>query len=101
MVVGDRRARTLQLSRVLTGQPPVHDVCRYTNLDISEAAFAFTGIPPVDVVVNHATCTLQDLRASGVTTRTLSTPLMPGVCAVRSAGYFTAARLRMWAQFTT
>lgn len=65
------------------------------------AAFAFTGIPPEEIVIDHAACTLQDLRASGVMTRTLSTPLMPRVCAVRSAGYFTAARLRVWAQFST
>ena len=63
--------------------------------------FCFTGISPEEIVVDRAACTLQDLCASGVTTRALSTPLMPGVCAVRSAGYFTAARLRMWAQFTT
>jgi hypothetical protein len=65
------------------------------------AAFGFTGIPPVDIFVDHAACTLRDLNASGVTTRSLDTPVMSGVCAVRSAGYFTAARSRMWAQFST
>jgi hypothetical protein len=65
------------------------------------AAFGFTGIAPIGVVIDHAACTLRDLGASGVTSLTLDTPGMPGVCAVRTAGYFTAARLRMWAQFST
>lgn len=65
------------------------------------AAFGFTGIPPIDVVVDHAACTLRDLDAAGVTTRTLDTPPAPNACAVRSSGYFTAAGLRMWGQFTT
>jgi hypothetical protein len=65
------------------------------------AAFSFTGVVPVDIFIDHATCTLRDLNASGVTTQTLETPAMPGVCAMRSAGYFTAARLRIWAQFRT
>jgi hypothetical protein len=95
VVVGDGRARTLQLSRALTGQAPVHDVCRYTNLGISKAAFAFTGIPTVDVVVDHAACPSRDLGAAGVTPRTLNSLVMPGVCALRSAGYFTMARLRV------
>jgi hypothetical protein len=65
------------------------------------AAFGFTGAVPIDVVVDHAACTLRDLGAAGVTARTLDIPAMPGVVAVRSTGYFTAARLRMWAQFST
>jgi hypothetical protein len=65
------------------------------------AAFGFTGIAPTDVVIEHAACTLRHLGAAGVTTRTLDIPMMPGVVAVRSAGYVTAARLRMWAQFST
>ncbi|MHA7650058.1 hypothetical protein ACX9NE_09970 [Mycobacterium sp. ML4] len=65
------------------------------------ATFGFTGEPPIDLVVDHAACTLRDLGAAGVTTRTVNTPAAAGVCAVRSSGYFTAARLRMWGQFTT
>ena len=65
------------------------------------AAFGFTGPTPVDAVIDHAACTLRDLGACGVTTSNLATPVVPGVCAVRTAGYFTAARLRMWAQFST
>jgi hypothetical protein len=53
------------------------------------AAFGFTGITPINVATPHAGSTLRDL------------PAMPGVWAVRSAGYFTAAGLRMWAQFST
>lgn len=65
------------------------------------AAFGFTGIPTVDAFIDEAACTLRDLGAAGVTTRVLDIPVMAGVCAVRSAGYFTASRLRMWAQFST
>jgi len=65
------------------------------------AAFGFTGIPPAKDVVDHAACTLRTLDASAVTTRMLEIPAMPGACAVRSSGYFTAARLRLWGQFST
>ncbi|WP_041180994.1 hypothetical protein [Mycobacterium canetti] len=65
------------------------------------AAFGFTGIAPIDVVVAHAACTLGDLDAGGVTTRVLDIPVATGGCGVRSAGYFTAAGLRIWGQFTT
>ncbi|WP_044095789.1 hypothetical protein [Mycobacterium canetti] len=65
------------------------------------AAFGFTGRAPIDVVVDHAACTLGDLDAAGVTTRVLDTPVAAGACGVRSAGYFTAAGLRIWGQFTT
>ncbi len=65
------------------------------------ATFGFTGMPPIDLVVDHAACTLRDLGAAGVTTRMVDTPAAAGVWAVRSAGYFTAVGLRMWGQFST
>ncbi|GAB7144037.1 hypothetical protein [Mycobacterium riyadhense] len=65
------------------------------------AAFSFTGIAATDVAIDHGACTLRDLGAAGVTTRILDTPVTPDACGVRSTGYFTAARLRMWGQFTT
>jgi hypothetical protein len=65
------------------------------------AAFGFTSSTPTDAVIEHAACTLRNLGAAGVTARTLDIPVLPGVVAVRSAGYFTAVRLRMWAQFST
>jgi hypothetical protein len=65
------------------------------------AAFRFTGMPHRDVGNTHASDTLRDLRASGITTCHLDVPPVPAVWAVRSSGYVTAARLRMWAQFST
>jgi hypothetical protein len=65
------------------------------------AAFGFTGIPPAKDIVDRAACTLRALDASSVTTRMLDIPAIPGACAVRSSGYFTAARLRLWGQFST
>ena len=64
------------------------------------AAFGFTGIPPAKDpakdIVDRAACTLRALDASSVTTRVLDIPAIPGACAVRSSGCFTAARLRLW-----
>lgn len=65
------------------------------------AAFGLTGTTPATVATKHASCTLRDLGASGVTTRSLDIPMLSGAWAVRSSGYFTAAGLRMWAQFST
>jgi hypothetical protein len=65
------------------------------------AAFGFTGITPINVATDHAACTLRDLGASGITTRSLDVRAMPGAWVVRSDGYFSAAGLRMWAQFST
>ena len=69
------------------------------------AAFGFTGIPPAKDpakdIVDRAACTLRALDASSVTTRVLDIPAIPGACAVRSSGCFTAARLRLWGQFST
>lgn len=63
--------------------------------------FQFTGIPPDGVVAECNECTLRDLGAEGVTTYPLSAPRRPGVFAVRSSGYFTAAGRRLWAQYST
>jgi hypothetical protein len=65
------------------------------------ASFRFTGMPHRDVGNAHASDTLRDLRASGITARHLDVPSVLGVWAVRSSGYVTAAGLRMWAQFST
>jgi len=65
------------------------------------AAFRFTGMPNRDVGNAHASDTLCDLGASGITTRRLDVPPVTAVWAVRSSGYLTAAGLRMWAQFST
>jgi hypothetical protein len=65
------------------------------------AAFGFTVITPVEVGTENAACTLRDLGASGIQTHLLDVRVMSGVWAVRSTGYFTAAGLRMWAQFST
>jgi hypothetical protein len=65
------------------------------------SVFAFTGVAPVKVVRDNADCTLRDLDAEGVTTSILATPPTPGVCAVRSSGYFSTAGLWVWAQYST
>lgn len=63
--------------------------------------FQFTGIPPDGVVAESNDCTLRGLEAQGITTYPLSALSIPGVCAVRSSGYFTAAGRRLWAQYST
>jgi hypothetical protein len=64
-------------------------------------AFAFTGVPPEDVVYNNADCTLRDLAGAGITSHVVDKPPLPGVKAVRSSGYFGVAGLWMWAQYST
>jgi hypothetical protein len=63
--------------------------------------FRFTGIPDIDMVRDHADCTLGDLHAEEITTRTLMTPQLPRTTAVRSSGYFSTAGLWIWAQYST
>jgi hypothetical protein len=65
------------------------------------SVFRFTGIPDIDVVRDHADCTLRALHAEGITTHTLVTPQLPGATAVRSSGCFSAAGLWVWAQYST
>jgi hypothetical protein len=65
------------------------------------AAFQFTGMPHRDVRNAHASDTLRDLAASGITIRHLDVLPVSAMWAVRSSGYVTAAGLRMWAQFST
>jgi hypothetical protein len=65
------------------------------------SVFGFTGVAPVDGVRDNADCTLRDLGAEGVITSILATPPTPGVCAVRSSGYFSTAGLWVWAQYST
>jgi hypothetical protein len=64
-------------------------------------AFSFTGSPDTDMVRDHADRTLRDLHAEQITTHTLMTPQLPGTTAVRSSGYFGAAGLWVWAQYST
>jgi hypothetical protein len=65
------------------------------------SVFGFTGIPPVEVVHDNVDRTLRDLHADDITTQTLATPQTPGVAATRSSGYFHAAGLRVWGQYST
>jgi hypothetical protein len=65
------------------------------------SVFGFTGVAPVDVVRDNADCTLRDLDAEGIITSILAIPPTPGVCAVRSSGYFSTAGLWVWAQYST
>ena len=64
------------------------------------AAAAFTGMPP-EILTDHAARVLRDADTAGVTVRSLSTPPVPGVCAVRSSGYLTVSAVRMWAQISS
>ncbi|WP_201793437.1 hypothetical protein [Mycobacterium avium] len=65
------------------------------------AAFTFSGVVPLEVMVDNADCTLRDLGAAGVSSRAVVASTIPGVAGMRSAGYFTALGLRIWGQFTT
>jgi hypothetical protein len=65
------------------------------------SVFAFTGVPPQDVVRENSDCTLRDLDADSITTYTLNAPTDPEVSAVRSSGYLSAAARRIWAQYST
>jgi hypothetical protein len=65
------------------------------------SVFAFTGVPPQDVVRENSDCTLCDLHADSITTYTLTAPTDPEVSAVRSSGYFSAVGRRVWAQYST
>jgi hypothetical protein len=65
------------------------------------SVFGFTGMPPADVVRDSADCTLRDLGAAGITTHLLDMPLMSKATAVRSSGFFGAAGLWVWAQYST
>jgi hypothetical protein len=79
-------------------RPPIRwrlDGCETINV------FRFTGSPDIDMVCDHADCTLRDLHAEEITTHTLMTPQFPGTTAVRSSGCFSTAGLWIWAQYST
>ena len=63
--------------------------------------FAFTGIPPEDVVRDNADRTLRDLAATGITTERVDISALRGALAVRSSGYFVLAGRWVWAQYST
>jgi hypothetical protein len=64
------------------------------------SVFAFSGHPPEDIVRNNADRTLRDLAATAITTQMAQLSSSPDVIAARSTGYFAAAGLWMWAQYT-
>jgi hypothetical protein len=64
------------------------------------SVFAFSGHPPEDVVRNNADRTLRDLGATGITAQIVELSSSPDVIAARSSGYFAAAGLWMWAQYS-
>lgn len=61
--------------------------------------FRFSGMPPIQAVTDHADCTLQDLRATGIATKTLPLPHESGMMGVRSSGYVGIHRNSVWAQY--
>ena len=65
------------------------------------SAFAFTGLPPEEVVRNNADRTLRDLGAVGITSQVVDASRLHGAVAVCSSGYFAAAGLWVWAQYST
>ncbi|WP_156751321.1 hypothetical protein [Mycobacterium sp. 1245111.1] len=65
------------------------------------SAFGFTGFPPKHVVHENADRTLRDLGATEITIQRVDEEPLRGAVAVRSSGYFAAAGLWMWAQYST
>lgn len=82
-------------SRSVLDNPTVGAACETISV------FAFTGVPPVDVVRDNADCTLRDLDAASITTCALAAPSTAGVAGVRSSGYFNSAQQHIWAQYST
>lgn len=65
------------------------------------STFGFTGFPPTRVVHDNADRSLRDLGATEITIQSVDESFLRGSVAVRSSGYFAAAGLWMWAQYST
>jgi hypothetical protein len=90
--------RTYEPARIaVTGQHPdgSWDGCETIS------AFGFTGFPPKHAVHDNADRTLRDLGATEITIQRVDESFLGGAVAVRSSGYFAAAGLWMWAQYST
>lgn len=63
--------------------------------------YRFSGPAPITATMTHTDCTLRDLGADSVANYRLGLSETEGVAAARSSGYFSAAGLRFWAQYST
>lgn len=62
--------------------------------------FRLSGMPPLQILTDNADCTLQDLGATGVATKTLPLQQESGMMGVRSSGYIHIHGNSVWAQYS-